>query len=35
MADTTEIVWELKELNANVSMLNHIMKAILEKEATE
>lgn len=33
MADTTEIVWELKELNANVSMLNHIMQAILEKES--
>ena len=33
MTDTSEIVWELKELNANVSMLNHIMQAILEKES--
>jgi len=33
VTDTSEIVWELKELNANVSMLNHIMQAILEKES--
>ena len=33
MTDTSEIVWELKELNASLGMLNHIMQAILEKES--